>query len=485
MTSSEASATISAESSAESAGVSGIFFRHLTALVFPLGTLLFLWTGPHPWYIAPLFLVPTGATFFFDQRIGEVELRQPQENLPAWPFDALVYLLAALQFWIIYELARMFSSQVFFSIDMLMVFVIVGGSSGFSIITAHELIHRRKRWEQALGRGLLCTVLYEHFYTEHIRGHHVRVGTEKDPATARFGETFPHFYRRTLPAQFKSAWRLEAKRLGDQEMGLFDRRILRSRVVHGLALGWGLATLIGVAFGPVALLAHLLQAFVAVRLLEIVNYFEHWGLMRREKRIRPEDSWDTHTRFTYYGLVGLSRHADHHAYPSRPYQQLRVFDEAPVLPVGYVALIDMVMANNKGFQEIATQALEERKLGPFTDVSGEAEIARLRDEGVRAADAPRFPRLAPYWQKLPAWGRPVVFWSLVLLAISLGAQLEAGEAVSFMARLAQHVWIFAVFAGLLLLRLPIQNRLQHEGLSWGIFFLLLLSVGRLSESLLA
>ena len=37
-----------------------------------------------------------------------------------------------------------------------------------------------------------------------------------DPATARFGETFHQFYRRTVPAQFKSAWRLEKKRLGDE-----------------------------------------------------------------------------------------------------------------------------------------------------------------------------------------------------------------------------------------------------------------------------
>ena len=37
--------------------------------------------------------------------------------------------------------------------------------------------------------------------------------------------------------------------------------------------------------------------------------------------MRPVDSWDTDSRFSLYTLVGLSRHADHHAYaydPSSP-----------------------------------------------------------------------------------------------------------------------------------------------------------------------
>ncbi|MBW2274381.1 MAG: fatty acid desaturase [Deltaproteobacteria bacterium] len=113
---------------------------------------------------------------------------------------ALVYLLAGLQLLIVFELARTFAHQSFFSVDTVMIFIVVGSRSGFFIITAHELIHRSRPWEQRLGRLLLCTVLYEHFYTEHLRGHHVRVATPDDPATAHFGEEYESFFRRTLPA---------------------------------------------------------------------------------------------------------------------------------------------------------------------------------------------------------------------------------------------------------------------------------------------
>src|SRR5262249_55982876 len=205
---------------------------------------------------------------------------QPPEGLPDWPFDALVYALAGIQIANIALLARLFAVQDLLSFDFLIAHIVVGASSGYSIITAHELIHRKGAWDQRLGRALLVTVLYEHFYTEHLRGHHLRVATAEDPATARFGETFPQFYRRTVPAQFRSAWRLEKKRLGDESMSNLDPRILRSRVLQGVLAEWGLATLIGLSAGWVAFLAFVLQGWLASRLLEVVNYFEHWGLER-------------------------------------------------------------------------------------------------------------------------------------------------------------------------------------------------------------
>lgn len=359
--------------------VARIFAPHLLSLYFPLVGTLFLATGPHVWWGALLFLAPLFLAHYLDTR-GTVQSRQPHPAIPAWPFDALVYVLAGVQLLNIGLLAWMYAAQSFFSVDLLMALVVVGASSGFSIITAHELIHRRGALDRWLGRLLLCTVLYEHFYTEHLRGHHARVGTPEDPATARFGETFHQFYRRTVPAQFRSAWRLEAKRLGDADMPLRDRRQLRNRVLHGLAAEGGLALAVLAIGGGVAFAAFLLQALMASRLLEVVNYFEHWGLQRGgRRRVKPGDSWDTHSWFTYYALVGLSRHADHHAYAARPYQKLRVWEEPPILPAGYVGTIFMVLARNREFRRYAREELARRGMGPFAD--GEAagpEVAPAR-----------------------------------------------------------------------------------------------------------
>src|SRR5262249_58228997 len=127
--------------------------------------------------------------------------------------------------------------------DACVAYLLVGVNSGSSaIVVAHELIHRRERHFQWLGRLLLCTVLYEHFFTEHVRGHRVRVGTADDPATARFGEEYRGFLFRTVPAQLVSAWRLEAKRLQATDLPWWHPRLLlRSRVAHGLAVQRALA----------------------------------------------------------------------------------------------------------------------------------------------------------------------------------------------------------------------------------------------------
>ncbi len=348
---------------------------HLLCLVLPLTTLGFLSTAPHRWGVALLWLLPLLASVLFDN-LSPRELRQPAPALPAWPFDALLYLLVALQLMNLGLAVKMVAANGFFRTDTLVAFLLVGVNSGYSgIVVAHELIHRRERHMQLLGRILMGSVLYEHFYTEHLRGHHARVGTESDPATARFGETFAAFFRRTVPGQFRSAFRLEKKRLGDEEMGLFDRRLLRSRVVHGLVAEWGVAFAIAGVFGLGAFVLYVLQANVAVRLLEAVNYFEHWGLVRTGKRVSPVDSWDTDSWFTLYTLVGLSRHADHHAFAMRPFQELRHWQESPKLPTGYFGMVDMVLFRNRRFRELMTEELRKRKLGPFAASEASAATA--------------------------------------------------------------------------------------------------------------
>jgi alkane 1-monooxygenase len=348
---------------------------HLLCLVLPLTTLGFLSTAPHRGWVALLWFLPLLASVLLDN-LSPRELRQPAPALPAWPFDALLYLLVALQIVNLGLAVKMVAANGFFRTDTLVAVLLVGVNSGYSgIVVAHELIHRRERHMQLLGRILMGSVLYEHFYTEHLRGHHARVGTESDPATARFGETFHAFFRRTVPGQFRSAFRLEKKRLGDEEMGLFDRRLLRSRVVHGLVVEWGVAFAIAGFFGLGAFVLYVMQANVAVRLLEAVNYFEHWGLVRTGKRVSPVDSWDTDSWFTLYTLVGLSRHADHHAFAMRPFQELRHWQESPKLPTGYFGMVDMVLFRNRRFRELMTEELRKRKLGPFAPSEASAATA--------------------------------------------------------------------------------------------------------------
>jgi len=341
----------------------GIWALHLLCFVLPVGCTLFLATAPHPWYGAFPWLLVVAISVALDMR-SPAERRQPLATLPGWPFDGVLYALAALQLLNVGLLVRIAALEGAWTADAIVGVILVGISSGYSgFVVAHELIHRSSPRLQMLGRLMLCTTLYEHFFTEHVRGHHARVGTADDPATARFGERSDAFFVRTVPAQFRSAWRIELKRLGLETWR--DPRIVRSRVAHGLVVEWSVAFGVLALLGPGAFVAYLLQALLAIRLLEAVNYFEHWGLARSGRRVTTIDSWDTDSWFTLYTLVGLSRHADHHAHAARPYQQLRYFEESPKLPYGYFGTVILALFQMRRLRRLLAAELERRRLGPF------------------------------------------------------------------------------------------------------------------------
>jgi len=326
-----------------------LFARHLLSLVLPLLTLSFVAGGPHPaWQSLPGLLVVVFVVWLDGRvRAAAVEPIVPRRE---WPFTALLCVLAAIQLLTIFFFIRLVA-RTGFTIDLILIGWFVGNNSGWgTIVLAHELIHRRPRllnirW---LGRALLWTVLYDHFFVEHLRGHHARVATDEDPATARFGESYTAFFLRTVPAQLRSAWRLSR------------RQVIVGFLVELLLLG-----AITVAAGPVALLAFVWQAYNAITLLEAVNYFEHWGLTRAGVRPAATDAWDSDSWLTHYSLIGLARHADHHAHAARPYQALRLADESPKLPRGYYAMVALAQLRNKTFQELMTNELRRRQLGPF------------------------------------------------------------------------------------------------------------------------
>ncbi|MBK7431971.1 MAG: fatty acid desaturase [Bacteroidetes bacterium] len=74
-------------------------------------------------------------------------------------------------------------------------------SGSSSLIVAHEMIHRKKKHWQMLGKMLLFSVSNVYFYVDHLRVHHKWVGTERDPATAKYGESLYAFFLRSTFGQ--------------------------------------------------------------------------------------------------------------------------------------------------------------------------------------------------------------------------------------------------------------------------------------------
>jgi alkane 1-monooxygenase len=223
--------------------------------------------------------------------------------------------------------------------------VSIGCIGGIGINTAHELGHKREANERWLAKIALAQVFYGHFYIEHNRGHHVRVATPEDPASARMGENFYQFWPRTVGGSLKSAWRLEKRRLARKGKHPFriGNDVLNAWLMSAVLWG-GLIAWLGVGITPYLVV----QAVVGFSLLEVVNYMEHYGMLRqkfgsgerqRYERVDPSHSWNSNNVATNVLLYHLQRHSDHHANPTRRYQALRDFEESPVLPTGYAGMI--------------------------------------------------------------------------------------------------------------------------------------------------
>jgi alkane 1-monooxygenase len=214
--------------------------------------------------------------------------------------------------------------------------------SGIAINTAHELGHKRADLEKWLSKVALAQSGYGHFFIEHNRGHHVRVATPEDPASARLGESFWAFLPRTVSGSLSSAWGLERARL---ERGGHSAWSVHNDILQAWAMTVVLFGALALAFGPVVLPYLVLQAVLGFCLLEVVNYLEHYGLLRekredgRYERCRAEHSWNSNQVASNVLLYHLQRHSDHHANPTRRYQALRHVDEAPQLPTGYAGMI--------------------------------------------------------------------------------------------------------------------------------------------------
>jgi alkane 1-monooxygenase len=196
-----------------------------------------------------------------------------------------------------------------------------------------------ERW---LSKIALAPTGYGHFYVEHNRGHHTRVATPEDPASSRLGESFWAFWPRTVWGSLTSAVHLEWSRFRLRSRNPWTLRndvlnawLMTVVIFVGLlaAFGWSVAPLL------------LGQAVIGFSLLEVVNYLEHYGLLRqrnaagRYEKVDPRHSWNSDRIVTNLFLFQLQRHSDHHANPLRRYQALRHFDVSPQLPGGYASMI--------------------------------------------------------------------------------------------------------------------------------------------------
>ena len=296
------------------------------------------------WFFGPLLVFV--AFPLLDIAIG-MDATNPPDSVLKWLeqdryYRWCTYVFIPIQYAGLVFACWLWSSGDLSTFDSVGLALTMGVVAGVAINTAHELGHKRAGLERWLSRVALAQSGYGHFFIEHNRGHHVRVATPEDPASSRLGESFWSFLPRTVLGSLRSSWELERVRL--DRMGR-SHWTLRNDILGAWAMTVVLYAALAVVFGPVVLPYLLVQAVLGFSLLEVVNYLEHYGLLRRKRedgryeRCLPEHSWNSNNVASNVLLYHLQRHSDHHANPTRRYQALRHVEEAPQLPTGYAGMI--------------------------------------------------------------------------------------------------------------------------------------------------
>jgi Fatty acid desaturase len=328
---------------------------------------------PPVWYMQlmlyltlPLLIIATLVTFDIVSPTGWAWL---DAALQVFGFDPAGARAATTTF-----LGGVFSQGAWVSLGMYY------GAAGVNV--AHELIHRMdKPRDRLLGRWLLAFTWDTGFAIEHVYGHHRNVGTELDPATAPRGTYIWAFVFTSTIGQWLSAKRYEDDRL--KRKGLpntpWTNRFWRGQLMTLVIVAAYVAFL-----GPMGIVWSAYAGFIGKIYLEVVNYIEHYGLVRMPgTRVEARHSWDSHRRISTGFFYNLMLHSNHHAVATRRYWELEqsTDEQAVTLPHGYMAMILFAFLGPPFFKYI------DKHLARWDrELASPEEVAYLKGKGMYLGD---------------------------------------------------------------------------------------------------
>jgi len=295
--------------------------------------------------IQAFLIIPLFELFFKsnDKNLSEAEEEMAKNDRN---YDYILYLTVPIVYFLLWEFLGSMSEtmSIYDKIGRILSMGLICGAIGINI--GHELGHRNNKFEQFLSKTLLLSSLNMHFFIEHNRGHHKRVSTKEDPASARYGENIFSFWIRSILTGYISAWRLEQIKLKRFNKSFFS---LNNEMILFQLIQLILIFSIYYLFGINILMYFIISALIGILVLETVNYIEHYGLQRKIKgdgkyeRIQPYHSWNSNHPLGRLMLFELSRHSDHHYNSFRKYQILRNHDKSPEMPTGYPGMMILAL----------------------------------------------------------------------------------------------------------------------------------------------
>ena len=222
-------------------------------------------------------------------------------------------------------------------IDYLGAGLSLGGVLGVSGISAsHELTHRTAhpldmwfgRWDFALSFGT-------NFATEHVFGHHKNLGYPGvDTVSPKRGVGFYEFLTSGGVQQWSGGFGIEKKRLEAQGKSWYSPG---NRVLHAWLRGALIVAAVAWMGGLMGLAVWLIAAAFSKYILEGLNFFSHYGLLRLPgEKITTRNTFSSFNPLSNHFTFNLGRHGAHHEQDG-PYYEFK-YSPMPESPYGYLTM---------------------------------------------------------------------------------------------------------------------------------------------------
>ena len=248
-------------------------------------------------------------------------------------------------------------------------------------VPGHELVHRKKnKFDMFMGNWLLAFSWDCAFAIEHVYGHHKNVGLGHDPATAKRGENIYLFILRAIIKEQKDAWSIELNQAKRREQSFIS---IRNRMIIGYFRSLFITFIAYLIGGISGTLVFPLCAFIAKSLLEVINYSEHYGLIRVSgETVSPRHSWNSNSTMSSIYLYNVTRHSSHHEKANLKYWELRSYNDAPMMPQGYLTMLYMALFLPYFFHRMMAKKLIEWDKNYATDNERILAIEQNKKSGI-------------------------------------------------------------------------------------------------------
>ena len=248
-------------------------------------------------------------------------------------------------------------------------------------VPGHELVHRKKKkFDMEMGNWLLAFSWDCAFAVEHVYGHHKNVGLEIDPATARRGENIYKFIFRAIVNEHVDAWKIERNRSKRNKTSLLG---FNNRMITGYFRSICLTILSYIIGGFSGIMVFMMFALISKALLEVINYTEHYGLVRVEGQpVQPRHSWNSNSVMSSIYLYNVTRHSSHHEKAHLKYWELKPYDNAPKMPQGYLSMLYMALFLPYFFHKIMSKKLIDWDKNFASEEELELALAQNKSSGI-------------------------------------------------------------------------------------------------------